>query len=137
MKKLLLIGLLLLNLTATAQICNVYTSEKVYYDVTAIDKPANFQPYDLNGREVQLKICTTNGKMSGIYSIVITNGYHDEFVLSNCKYISDGWLQYDCIDNHNTYMRCQLKQDTYKQKLFIMMHYKNISYCYEVNIDSL
>jgi hypothetical protein len=69
MKKLFFIGLLLLNLTATAQICNTYTSEKVYYDITAIDKPANFQPYNLHGREVEITICTTNDKMNGIYRI--------------------------------------------------------------------
>lgn len=137
MRKLLFIGLLLLNLTATAQICNTYTSEKVYYDITAIDKPANFQPYDLHGHEVEIIICTTNDKMNGIYRITIKNGYQDQFILSNCKSISDGWLKYDCIDNRGTYMLCKLKQDKIYNKLYIMLLYKNVTYCYEVNIDTI
>ncbi len=135
MKKLLLLCLLFISFSAAAQTHMTYYAYKLYYDLTAIEKPANFQEMKLKS-DVVLDVYSTNGKMNGIYRIKIANGFNDRFTLSNCKHISDGWLIYESLDeNTNTYMYTKIKQDEDANKLYIMLLYKNVSYCYEINIE--
>lgn len=135
MKKLLLLCLLFISFNVSAQTHMTYYAYRLYYDVTSIEKPADFQEMKLT-TDVVLDVYSTNGKMNGIYRIKINNGFHDRFTLSNCKHISDGWLFYESLDeNTNTYMYTKIKQDEVTHKLYIMLLYKNISYCYEINIE--
>lgn len=136
MKKLLLLCLFMIgSVVLKAQTHMQYYAYKLYYDLTAIEKPANFKEMNLID-DVVIDVYSTNGKMSGIYRVKINNKYNDRFTLSNCKSISDGWLFYESLDeNTNTYMYTKIKQDEEAHKLYIMLLYKNVSYCYEINIE--